>query len=95
MLESEGNGSAGLFDKPQGASGRQEKAQGVGADHPLVRAALVLPKASEGSAIANRNFHGPPVPILGEDRLQTPREIGGKKRFQGRAEFASPGGAGP
>jgi hypothetical protein len=70
-LEIAGTGLAGLCHKPQRTRGRQEEAQGVGPDHPFVLAALVLPKAGEGIAIANRNFYGPAVAILGEDRFPT------------------------
>ena len=90
-LEVEGGRAAGLLHKPQRAGGRQDEAQGIGPDHPLVLAALVLPKAGEGIAIAKGDFHRPPLPILGEDRLQTQGEVGGEKRFHGRRGFALPG----
>ena len=56
---------AGMLHEPQRARGRQDQAQRVGPNHTLDLAALILPKASEGIAITNRDFHSPPVAILG------------------------------
>src|SRR3954471_12029469 len=74
-LQVEGLCPACLLHEPQRAGRRQDQAQRIGPYHPLDLAALLMPKAREGVAIADRDFHGPPLPIVLEDRPQTQREV--------------------
>jgi hypothetical protein len=86
---------AGRLQEPQRARGRQDQAQRVGPHHTRDLAALILSKASEGRAIPNRDFHGPPVTILREDGRHAQGEIGSEKRLDRRRRLARAGLADP
>jgi hypothetical protein len=83
-------GPYGVLHKPQGACGGQNEAERIGAEHAFTLPALVLPEAREGIAVTNRDFHRPPLAILGEDRFQTQCEVGGEKRFHRRRGLPLP-----
>ena len=87
----EGLGLAGLLHEPQRARRCQDQAQRVGSHDALDRAALILPPAREGVAIADRDFYGPAVAILRQDDCQGQREVGGEKRLDRRRWLAVAG----
>jgi len=74
-------GAAGLRHKRQRAGGGEAQAQGIGADHTLIFAALVLAEPGKSVTLTQSDFYCPPLPILREARRQTQREVGGEERF--------------
>ena len=80
--------------KPQRARRGQDEAERVGPYHALALAALVLPKARNGIAIPNGDFHRPPLPILGENgsKLSVRSVVKNASREE---RFAPSGRAGP
>src|SRR5437870_5322483 len=53
-----------LVDKPQGACGRHDETERIGADDALPLPALISPQPIEGIGVTDGNFHGPAVAIL-------------------------------
>lgn len=73
-----------VLHKPQRAGRGQDQAQGIRAHYPLALAARIVPEAREDVTITNGDFNRPPAALLGENRLETQREIRGEKRLHRR-----------
>lgn len=80
-----------VVDTPQGACGRHDETERMGADEALPLPALIAPQPSAGLGVTEGNVHGPAVAIRVSDILGAYRQSGGEKGFDGWGWFAVPG----